>query len=71
MPIATSDSLSTMSLCEYKIASVLKRFCVILDQSQLLTFLAKEKDLLGEALVAPVVSTIFIMVITLLMMTRS
>ena len=42
----------------------------MLDRSKVLTRLAKEKDLSGEALVAPVVSTIFIMVITLLMMTR-
>ena len=44
LPIATSDSLSTMSLCESKIASVLKRFCVILDRSQVLTHLAKVKN---------------------------
>ena len=71
LSIATSDSLSTMSLCECKIASALKRFCVILDRSQILSHLAKEKDLAGEALAAPVVSAIFVMVITLLMMTRS
>ena len=69
--IATSDRLSTTSLCECKIASVLKRFCIILDRSQVLTRLAKGKDLSGVALVAPLVSTIFIMVITLLMITRS
>ena len=57
MHIATSDSFSAMSLCECKIASALTR-------------LATEKNLLGVALVTPVVSTIFMMVITLLMMTR-
>ena len=71
LPFPTSYSLSTMFLCECKIASALKRFCVILDRSQVLTRLAKEKDFLGVALVAPVVSNIFMMVITLLMMTRS
>ena len=53
LPIATSDSLSTKSLCECKIASAFKRFCVLLDRNQLLTRFAKEKDLLGVALVAP------------------
>ena len=71
LPIATSDSLSTMSLCECKIATALKHFCVIVDRSQVLNRLAKEKDLSVVALVAPVVSTVFIMMITLLMMTCS
>ena len=60
-----------MSLCESKRVSALRRFCVILDQSQVITLLAKGKDISGVALVTLVVSTIFTMVITLLMMTRS
>ena len=71
LPIATSSSLSTMSICECKIASELQHFCVILDRNQVLARLGKEKDIVGVALVAPVVTTIFIMVITLLIMTRS
>ena len=54
--IATSESLS---LCECKIARALKRLCAILDRSQILTGFAKEKDLLGVALLAAVVGTFF------------
>ena len=42
LPTDTSDSLSTISLCECKIASALKHFYVVLDRSQVLTRLAKE-----------------------------
>ena len=71
MPIGTSDSLSTMSLCECKIPSALKRFGIRAYESQVLTRLTKEKDLFSVALVAPVVSTNFIMMITLSIVTRS
>ena len=49
-----------MSLCECKITSALKRFCVIIGRSQVLTRLVKEKDLSDVPLVAPVFSAIFI-----------
>ena len=42
-----------MCLCECKKASAWKRFCAILDRSQVLTHLVKEKDLSGVVLVAP------------------
>ena len=54
--IATSESLS---LRECKIARALKRLRAILDRSQILTGFAKEKDLLGVALLAAVVGTFF------------
>ena len=56
--IVTSDSLSTMSLCEWKIASELKLLC-------------HNADLLGMVVATPVISTIFIMMITLLTMANS
>ena len=43
MPIAASNSLLTMSLSESKIASAVKCFCVILDRSQVLIRVVKEK----------------------------
>ena len=69
--MGTSDSLSTMSLCECKILSALKRFVIRAYESQVLTRLTKEKDLFGVALVTPMVSTNFIMMITLSIVTRS
>ena len=69
LSVATCNSLSTMTLCECKIASTSTHFCVALDRSQISSRLAQEIGLLRVALVAPAVSTIFLMVTALLIMT--